>query len=1045
MIFREYGGLAGTPVTDAGRCLIMSVVLGELREHLGVYKKNSYQTDFLQTLLQVIAEFKSSGITYVMLEQFALDCEPGPLKEKLADLSIIYTAYQGMLHSGYSDPEDFLIRACQLLELNDYFSGMDVYVDGFTTFMSAEFELLGHIISQAETVTFAMTTDEIEDRQNGIGVFSVSKRAIRKLIRFAEMVDVSVGDTMVLDNPVRYKNHAISHLSKYFMKLPAERYDLKTADIHITASSNDYEQCKMVAAAIHVLVREKGYHYRDIAIVARDIDPFRCALSLAFEEYGISYYLDRRRDVENTPIVFAIFTAMDVLRDNFDAESMILLAKSPVMGFDETQVAMLENYVYIWDVRGRLWQNEFRNNPRGMVEGLTREDEAVLETINRLRLCLIKPLLRLRDSLREGSGKGIATGIYSFLEEINASKHLVEYAGMLTAEDSKTFLDENTRLWDSIMDILDLFGVILENSHMPWRKFCELFRMAISSTDIGSLPQTLDQVLVGNADRIRPGAVRAAFIIGANEGVFPRHSVRAGIFTEDERETLISGGIEIASTGLVQSVLERYFAYHAVTLPGEYLSVYWSSSSLDGGIMRPSLIVEELEAILPQREGYELDPLQRLAGERSAVSLLASNYHQDSVLASTLIEYFNLHNLASVPERMQKLSQHQDHELKEEVNTRALFGNEMRLSPSRVERYHRCAYAYFMQDGLNLKKRRRAEYSPLESGSIIHHVLQVIVQKYGGKGLAKAPEKQLNFEVEALIYEYLGERIEDMEHIPVRMRYLFQRLCDTLVNLLQRLGREFNQSLFEPVAFELSIRRGGMVEPLSLITPDGISVSVEGIADRVDVMEKNGKRYVRVVDYKSGGRDFRLDDVICGLNLQMLLYLFTIQERGTGELGDSIPAGVLYMPVNPKYVSAYRGDDSQNIRRESETQLRMDGLLIDDPDILSAMEEGLEGIFIPAKKGKDGSIDARSSVASPAQLGLISRKVKRIICDMANAVSRGQIQAKPVDGEQYDICANCDYRSACGFEPEDPVRRIAKMDREAIYKMLEQEELSDVR
>jgi ATP-dependent helicase/nuclease subunit B len=436
----------------------------------------------------------------------------------------------------------------------------------------------------------------------------------------------------------------------------------------------------------------------------------------------------------------------------------------------------------------------------------------------------------------------------------------------------------------------------------------------------------------------------------------------------------------------------------------------------------------------------ELLPVARmLAGEKPAFRLLAAQYGSGTTLESSLLAYFSGGEHNKTLTRMESARRHADYRIADRSVARELFGGKLRLSPTRVERFYSCPFRYFAADGLALRARRKVEFTPLESGSVIHNVLQVMVQRYGGKGLADVEETALEQEIAAVIRDYLSALVEDATKLPTRFQYLFERLTGMLARLLRRIGEEFAQSEFSPAAFELPIRQGEEVEPLHLQTVDGMSVIVEGVVDRVDMMEKNGVRYVRVVDYKSGAKSFDLHDILYGLNMQMLLYLFTISEHGTGGLADAIPAGVLYMPVSESFVSAGRNVPAEQVAGEQQKQWRMSGILLEDEEVLRGMERDLKGVYIPVKQGKNG-FDRYSSLATSAEMGRLAGKVQELVAQMAESLGDGAVAALPVNGDGYKTCEYCEFRAVCGHEPGDPIREIAKLDRTAVLNFLEGEE-----
>ncbi|MCL2856614.1 MAG: PD-(D/E)XK nuclease family protein [Oscillospiraceae bacterium] len=1041
-IFRELGGISNANITQTGRYLLLSLATSELREHLRVYRKNAGSPAFLEMLATAISELKTAGISPSRLEEVARGCDPDtPLSEKLGDLSAIYAAFQAMVEEGYTDPDDDLIRACRLLREGNHLAGAQVFVDGFTTFMAGEFELLSLLIGRARSATFAITADGLHDDQEGVGVFSPAKQAMRRLIRLARAQGVEVTTPTVLAEPHRYKSPELAHISTAFHLREAEEFPKKPEAIAYYRAPDPYREIQWVAASIARLVREEGLRYRDIAVIARETGPYLHTIESVFLREGIPFFTDARREVENMPLAGGLLAALEAVRGNLDSQAVLAYAKNPLAGFVLDELAALENYCYIWSIRGKLWEVPWQNNPRGMSGALTDDNRAELARLNTLREAIIAPLLILREGLRGCDGKGFATVVCDFLERISAGENLAAFADAMPQGQRETFLDESAQLWESLMEILDVFAGALGGAALPGHRFVELLRLSLSCAEIALRPQTLDEVLVGKADRVRPGAVKAVFVIGAAQGQFPPEQVGHGIFTDGERQEMIELGAQIGPPAFSRAILERLYCYHALTLASNKLFVSLPNIKAGGEPCHPSWLITRLFELFPQIEETRPDTLDTVYSIGGVWEALADIYREDSPQTSTLLQLLGEDAKPQLA-RLEGAAFKNARGIADPQLAKQLFGERITLSPSRVERYHRCAFSYFARDGLRLRRRERVEFNPLEAGSVLHHVLQVMTQRYG-KALFQLPSRQLKEEVRQIIEGYLSERVEQMQALPNRFRYLFERLSDTLVRLLRRLGEEFSQSEYVPVAFELPISSQlGEVErvrPLELLTADGVRVCVEGVVDRVDVMERGEHRYVRVVDYKSGGKQFRLDDVVCGLNMQMLLYLFTISENGEGALGGGLPAGVLYMPVQGKYVSVGREIDESKVSELAARQWKMSGLLLEDEESLRGMEKELGGVFIPAKLSKDG-LDGRGALAGKAEMGRLSRKVRELIAEMAGCLTRGALPARPLRSGDFDPCAYCEMGSLCGFEQGDEQGSVPVLDNDKVLAMLGEED-----
>jgi ATP-dependent helicase/nuclease subunit B len=778
---------------------------------------------------------------------------------------------------------------------------------------------------------------------------------------------------------------------------PAVYSGAYTGAIELSPAADSYSELEAVAAEIIRLVREENYRYKDIGVVARDPGAFAREIDSAFARMRIPHFMSAPEDVENQPLAAGVVSALNAAR-GFDTANVLLFAKSPLLGLTPEEAALLENYCYCWDIRGSLWHSEFTANPRGLAGAMAEADLKRLSEINAIRARVAEPLLRLRERLRQNDAAALAKGVYELLAEINAAENLLQF---------NERLEDSARLWDSLMEILDIFGSVLKGREIPAARLCELFRLSLSAAKTASPPETLDQVIVGGADRIRPEKLRAVFVIGANENVFPAQAGGGGLFSEAEREELSGGGLELAPTGLQRAALEKYFAYFALTLASERVCVSWPKADLKGRELLPSAIVEQLRAMFPDiKESVCSGEDWLSASDESALAL------------------------------MERAAEKPPHSLGKEA-AEALFGRDMRLSPSKVERFYKCPFSYFAADGLKVRRRGRVVFTGLEYGSAVHHVLQVMLARHGGAALAEL--ETIGEEVEEILREYL-EEVTGGGDIPERLKFLFGRIGGTLVRLLRRLGQEFAQSGFAPYALELPIETGGEVEPLRLLAPDGAAVTVEGKVDRIDIMEKDGRRFVRVVDYKSGAKSFALGDILYGLNLQMLLYLFTIAKNGKGGLGDSIPAGVLYMPAREGWLSAGRGIETETAAKEHAKGWRMSGLLLDDEDVLRGMERELAGVYIPVKLGKDGKPDAASQIASAAEFANLAKKVERQITAMAEELGAGKIAAMPVRASGGLTCEYCDYPALCGFEEGDESVTVRSLNKQEFFEIIGEEE-----
>lgn len=1024
IIFREFGGLYTNYIDDTGKLLLMSLSLWELRDSLDFYGKHVGNASFVESLVGAISEFKSCGLEPDKISDTAKNTEEPKLREKLTELSTIYATYKAIMDKSYSDTDDDITNACKKLEGSDFFNEYTVFVDGFIAFTACEYRMLEHIISGAKEVYTTFCCDGLFDDMLGLGVFSPSKQAANRLVAIAKKYDVKVSSPIVLSSPHRFKASGFLEMEAQFMRDKTLKVLSDTSGIEIISALNPYDEITYIASEIARLVQEDGYYYKDIAVIGRSMERYNAPIEKIFDRYDIPYFMDRTDDVLTKPLVTLILSALEAVRMNFETEQILRFAKNPLLGFSIDEVSMLENYAYVWSIKSIMWTLPFENNPRGFEEVFSEHDKENVILINDVRERAVAPLIKLKKSCDKADGKAFAGAVFELLTDLEIPKHIEEFAQSLDDDEKKRFLDENETLWDALVNTLEVFGKILSGVGFSLSRLNELLRLSLSGIEVGKIPQTLDQVIIGTADRIRPNEPKVTFVIGAVDGEFPKSITSNGVFTDKEREALINAGLELADDIEKKSVFEKFFAYFAVTTSSDKLTVTYPMTDLSGGELLPSSIISQLAVMTGGvKSTYKLRKSELMRNNKTALDAYATVINEDNSLRATLYKHLLNTHYKAILDAMSIASIKGEQKINSTIISKELFGTSMKLSPSKVEKFYSCPFAYFCDSGLKLKTRRKAEFSPIEAGKAIHLVLEYMLKKHGAKTLSDMPERDMRKEISEVLQGYLRERTENIDKLPARFQYLFTRLVNTLLKLIKQLADELSQCDFVPYAFEMPIAEGGEVKPIEFNCED-ISIRVEGIVDRVDVMKKNNITYVRVIDYKSGSKTFKLSDIYYGLNMQMLLYLFSIAKNGKGELLDSTPAGALYVPAKNIIISSGRDMSDDELSKEYKKKLRMNGIILGDKEVVLGMEHDGKGIYIPAKLKDGENFDVSSSIVTAGEMGVLKAKIEKNITDMASLLIGGQISSIPVNSSTYNPCSYCEYLAVCGFEEGDKVKTI---------------------
>lgn len=1034
-IARQVGGIAGRRLDECGRAAVMNVAMTSVQDYLTLYAGGRRGQDLIANMLTAVGEFKSCAISPEMLAEAAENAQESVLSQKLRELSLIYGAYNACIANiGSIDPLDDLTRLAKNLEQVAYFDGMTVIADSFTGFTGQEMAVLRPIIQQCDCFTMTLCCDPNghHSKTDGTDIFAAVRKTADELSRFSDTIEWEA-----LTPHERFHDEALGYVEAgVFRAKHGDNYDRPTDNVVLYAAADKYDEAEFAAREIRRLVREKGLRWRDFALICRTASEYQVQTLRALALQGIPCFCDKRVPVTELPVIRFVLAALDIVSGRWRSEDIFRWIKTGmVRDISMAEAARLENYCFIWSINGKEWRQEFTQSPYGYSD---REDEAeqeILAGINISRKCVVNLLEAFETAVRDetASGRDMAAAIYQLIESAGAAECIERMLPKLSPADA----DAQGQVWNALMNILDQLAEILGETHIAFKEFAELLTLMIGLCDIGKIPQGMDEAVFGTADRIRTADTRVVFVLGANDGVFPLMPVSGGVFTDSERKALMEMQLPIVGDMEESTVSEQFLAYAAMTCASDKLYVSYSKAG-GGEVLYCSEIVTELRRIVPQctqiepRQNVTLDMIENV---EAGFLLAAECIHQTDEFSHALAEcYRRREEYADKIEVVRHAGVVGRRTLHSQSAAYSLFGRNINISASKVECFYRCKFMYFCQYGMKATPRRRAELNPLEYGSVVHYVLEQLLQQYDLGSLVN--DGHLKEKISPILEEYLNEVMGGSEMKSARFLYLFKRLAETLAILAVQLGEEFAKSLFAPYSFELPIGEGS-VKPLQLGLSDGTHITVGGKIDRVDIFRNNGVSYVRVVDYKTGSKEFVLSDILSGLNMQMLIYLDIICDNALSEEEFS-PAGVVYSPASLGKIAGQRGETSFDEERQE--LLKKNGLIVDDSEVINAMEIGMEKkVDKKANASVKGATTFRSAatyVADTEQFKEIRGYVRGLLREMGESLHHGDIEALPAKGS-YDACAYCNYRVMCSQEQKEFGREIKKKSMSETMEIIE--------
>lgn len=1003
-------------VSDFEKMILLKKALVASSEQLSVFSRYIKYRDFVKSVSDTIRDFKFAGANADDLLRAARDIG-GTCGAKLEDLSCIMSAYDALLSEKYIDPADKLTKLYEILCGFEYFKDTDVFFDSFTGFTGQQYKIIGKILEQADNVTFSFCADD--DNDLSLGVFYNTCTAIENIKKIASangIKDVAVEKLTAS----YYSNEAMKNLEK-LMFASADNC-ISDGNVNVIACENSRQEALAAANIIRREVKENGYRFRDFILVARNSDTYADDVLRQCEKHGISCFTDRKFSLAYTPVCNYVLRLIDVAI-SMSSENVLSLLKTGLFDLSDEEIFELENYVYIWDIVAADWQEEWDMS----VKGITADEDsdsskAKLSRINATRQKVYKIISDFKSEF-SGTPQKRATAIYKHLTSMKIDDKLATALKKLTDDNEHYLASVNRQSWDSFIAVLDSIVRVMDKTSVSTDEFYETMLIAVDAVHIANIPQMLDEVTFGSAERIRPSKPKISIVMGANHGVFPFVGSAKGLLAASDKEKLKKFDIDLADDVIKGAVEENYLVYSMLCCPVDKVYVLYAEKDSLGKAQAPSSFVSRITDafvdIKVQTEGNDskktIKKFSISASGEFLPATAASAYNEIGIVNES--EYVSVkesvrgyENYFERLELIEKSSSDIDFSISPATSDK-LFGKEINLSATGFDIYHKCSLSYLLKQGIQAKKIEKADLGVLQRGLITHYVLEKIVDKFHSK-LGSLTPAEISSEVDVLISDYFDNVKGSDKLMTARFSFLLSKIALQIKNIVAHMASEFAQSGFDAKYCELTIGNKEDIPGLKYILDDGSVINFEGKIDRVDVFGG----YVRVVDYKTGKMVFKLSDTLVGLNMQMLLYLYNFVKCGNELVNEPIPAGVLYMPAK----------DS-----EKPAERRMNGIILDKDEVRLAMEKENKGRYIPKKDDKAPS----ASYLQEGGFEVIFDQIDKLVISMGNSLRNGKFSANPTDGSSFDACKYCNFSGICRSSG-NPHKKSEEYDNEKTISIL---------
>ena len=849
-VINEIGQGKKAKLSKCGKAMLIYSILSNNKEKLKFLGKSDENIDLS---IRAIREFKQHGISIEDLEQEEQKQEDKYLKTKLADMKLIYSEFEGKISKEYIEEDDLLEILANNIEKTDIVTDSIIYIDEFAGFTKQEYEIIKKMILLSKQVNITITIDKLEYAINpDTDIYYSNKQTLTKILNLVEENNFKMEEPVALEKEYRFKTKELKHLSENIYNIKSTKYAENVENISLFLAKNQYSEIEEIAKQITKLVRKNNMHYRDISIITKNLDSYQSLVKAIFASYDIPVFIDTKKDLDQNIIVKYVLSILEIINKNFANEAVFGYIKLGFCNIENDEIFKLENYCNKWGIKQSKWKKDF-------VYGLEdKEKVQEIERLNELRKQIIEPLVELQNKIRKDkTAKGIAKSLYEFMLDENIPEKVKAKIEKLEENQLLELASEYKTSYKIILEILDEIVLIFEKDNLTIDKFYKILKIGLKNSELGKIPGTADQVAFGDVDRSRSHKVDTVFIIGLNDGAFPSVNKDEGFFNDQDRNILKQNGIELAKNTIDRLYEDNFNIYKAFTTAEKQIYLSYASSDSDGKSLRPSILINKIKKIYPKLEEksdvmgkkYEIinekityeELIENMAHARENEKiediwyLIYNYYKQNNNWKNQLQQDIQALNYTNLPQKIEK------------ENIDKLYGNTLKTSISKLERYRSCPFSYYLQYGLKLKEKEELKIQSFNTGSFMHETIDEFFQKVREEKveLAELEEEDILKIVSNIIDENLGQTKNYIFTATAKYKVLVRRLKKIVSKALKYIIQTIIYSDFSIEGTEIEFGKKGKYEPIILNLENGKRVEITGKIDRIDTSTAEDRKILK--------------------------------------------------------------------------------------------------------------------------------------------------------------------------------------------------------
>lgn len=1072
-IFEELSISSFSVLDDLGKSLVLRRVADILGAKLPIIGKNMHKPGYIDEVKSTISEFMQYGISdeaLSLLEEKS--SSKGALNSKIKDLRLLYSEFLKYIDGKYITTEETLDVLCREIPNSKLMKDSVIVFDGFTGFTPIQYRVIKALMDVASEVVVSLTISPLSDPYEGTfeeqDLFMLTKKTVLDLekleypgnmsfdawrnVRNQEMSKNEQGDIFIKESPVKRleNNEPLAFLEQNLFRYNKLKYEEEQDVISIYQASSPFEEVRQTLIKISDLIRKKGYAYRDIALVCGGLDNYSDILEDEAKKFNIPIYIDKNSSLLLNPFIEYITSAINIVISGYKYEDVFHYMRSGMTSFSAEDTDLLENYVRALGIKGRKqWEDRFlRHMPKKFKSSSKDKDSEkellLLEKLEGMReqisLCL-KPLFENK----KGKVSDITRALIQVIETENCKEKLDGYKEKFRSLGNEKKAREYEQIYDKILNLLKQIDELLGDDEIDISEYRDILSAGFSEIEVGTIPQDVDRIIVGDIERTRLREVKVLFLLGVNDGYIPSGAGTGGILSDIDRQYLLEldTGVELAPTPRQQMYIQRLYLYMNLTKPTDRLFLSYAELGADGKSLRPAYLVPKLIQMFPgitvekPEEGTfegqlvtaedSMDKISEML-RKYALGILEGREKSDFITLYRTLSKIDMENSRILNMITEAAFKHYEDKPLSRMIALSLYGANLENSVSRLEQFARCCYAHFLKYGLRLEERKEYEFNAADLGNVFHEVLEKYTHEVmsGQKKWTDITKEESDELLNRILTECITGYGETILMSSARNQYMTERIKRILTRTVDTLKYQISKGHFEPAYVEMDFRDAGNIDEINITLSEDeknnilTSMKLHGRIDRIDLCEDADHVYVKVIDFKSSGHKFNVAALYYGLQLQLVMYMnvatAAVKKKHGGK--DIVPAAVLYYHVDDPLADGKENLQPDDINEAIKDKLRTTGLVNENMDVINLLDEGLNGKsdVIPVELKKDGSVSARSTTVTLDDYEAISKFVDSKIKDFGNRILQGEIKVNPYEMGDITSCTYCSYRSICGYD-----------------------------